>query len=332
VTLDKLAGGVSRAAAALPDEVAEAHITFAGRPARVRAVGAALADAILAPFLPLATAPSPTPQLTLDVWDGEATGVPCPIPVPGEPRLDHDGDAVLVHTHHWGGVSALDRVTGRLVGWRSATARMTPDELTKPEHLLLAIWLSDRGVGVAHTALVAQDGRGALIAGDQGAGKSTAALACAAAGMAFLGDDRCGIEETADGFTGHALSLSARLDADHIERHPWLTAGHPARAFAGVKSLLHMTQGPASVPIRVLLLPERGEAALLPVSGGRALFAIAPSSLIVAPGGGHAGFDRLARLAQSVPAFRLRTQDPAEIAPLVAEALDRAAAPAAPLR
>jgi hypothetical protein len=65
---------------------------------------------------------------------------------------------------------AIDRVTGEVV-W----------PWTQP---------GSRPVVTLHAAGVACAGRAALIVGDSGSGKSTAALACASAGFGFLGDDQ----------------------------------------------------------------------------------------------------------------------------------------------
>ena len=69
---------------------------------------------------------------------------------------------------------------------------------------------------------------GALVVGGPGAGKSTTALACAASGFGFLGDDHIGIEEADDGgFFGHSLYSTARLSSEQLVLNPELGCGAP---------------------------------------------------------------------------------------------------------
>src|SRR5262249_49065941 len=77
----------------------------------------------------------------------------------------------------------------------------------------LSAWLAGRGLQVLHAAAVAFAGRGVLLVGPGGAGKTTAALACALAGGDFLGDDLCAVE--AGGIPRvHSLFGTVKLNAD----------------------------------------------------------------------------------------------------------------------
>lgn len=70
-------------------------------------------------------------------------------------------------------------------------------ELTSyPMATALASWAVASGLWPVHAAAVAFDGRGVLLVGDSGAGKSTSALACALAGAELLGDDLCIVDPT----------------------------------------------------------------------------------------------------------------------------------------
>src|SRR5262245_22761595 len=68
-----------------------------------------------------------------------------------------------------------------------------PDDLWFLSHPLLTLTLVEllkrRGMYSAHAACLAVGGRGLLLAGVSGAGKTTLALALARAGLQFLGDD-----------------------------------------------------------------------------------------------------------------------------------------------
>jgi len=72
------------------------------------------------------------------------------------------------------------------------TPAVARDQLYASFHFLDAVaysCLAHRYVTPIHAACVASRGRGILLAGDSGAGKSSLAWACARAGLTFVGDD-----------------------------------------------------------------------------------------------------------------------------------------------
>jgi len=68
---------------------------------------------------------------------------------------------------------------------------MTYLDRAAPMRHLLTLWFGLQGRYLFHGAAVGEAGSGVLILGTGGAGKSTTALACLEAGMAYAGDDRC---------------------------------------------------------------------------------------------------------------------------------------------
>jgi hypothetical protein len=298
-------------------------LRIAGRPVAVRVEGRDLAATLLGAFAPLcAPLHGAAPALTIAITDGEVTGTAPPIQAPpGREWVDASDPGRVVCVDPERAVTVLDRAAGHIAAWRASAGAVRFEERTKPLALPLAVWLHDRNVGVVHAGLVARGGRGVLVVGDAGAGKSTTALACAAGGFAFLGDDRIAVE----GRTGHLLSGRARLAAGALARDPWLADGATVEPASGRdKALLAPRGATASATICAIVLPERGAAAVLPATAGAILRAMAPTSLLGVAGGGADGFARLSALARAVPAFRLRSDDPADVPDLVAQALERA--------
>lgn len=139
------------------------------------------------------------PDFHIDVFDGSECGLPLPRlgwnridfglkrRVPG--WSDKDRTTYILRTER--GVAIAD--------WRARHAYIwLPSYRSLPwwEHATPLRWLFDEmaqrnGMLLLHTAVVGYQGRGLLIGGPGGTGKSTLALACAAYGMDFVGDDYC---------------------------------------------------------------------------------------------------------------------------------------------
>lgn len=118
----------------------------------------------------------------------------------------------------------------------SPEALASGDLRGQPVNRSIAGWLGSHTVQLVHGAAVAVDGRGVLIVGVSGRGKSTTALACARAGFVYLGDDMC-VVETGSVDRGipariHGVFATAKLNSDSRERldaGDWLPLGTTSR-------------------------------------------------------------------------------------------------------
>ena len=89
-----------------------------------------------------------------------------------------------------------------------------------PFRIILS-WLCNRHrMQIVHGAAVAIDGRAVLLAGAGGSGKSTTALACALAGLGYLGDDYCAVEPGAGKV--HMVYQTAKLFRPTLDMLPAL--------------------------------------------------------------------------------------------------------------
>ena len=322
--MEAMSAGFARAAAARPAERHELACTIAGRPAKLEILGDALA-ARLAPVFPTGSGPSEAgdAELTLQLWDERACGISRPeaalsasfaqrwdLP---EETYGTSRDRRLLclrrpHAELW-----LDRNARRIVGAVTAAEAIPLNLCGKPFQPLVSVWCRDRGVQLVHAGLVSQGGRGVLIAGESGAGKSTTSLACAVAGLGFLGDDCVGVErDGAGGFRGHGIYATAFLMDPDV---PTLVASGACEAREGEpKQLVTLARAadvtrPASVAIEALVLPRvSGESAsrLERASKREALLALTPSSMLGwRPRQDARGFERLAALTLALPVWRL---------------------------
>jgi hypothetical protein len=316
-----------RALAAESGALHELDLTLAGMAARMRVVGGRLAADLTRAFAPALSARAAGPvELEIDVWDEAETGVHWPEEDKDgwEGGWELDGDLVwtstdrrvlMGHGPHWH--YRFARGESLIVGSVSSAAAQSIVELGRPLNLPLSLWHLDHGYRVIHAALVSRNGRGALIAGRMGAGKSTVALACLEAEYEFLGDDHVAVAVDGENDLGHGIYGAARLAAADLARFPALESASLEGAVATTEKLLiRLAELPGArfaraTEIRALVLPRvgRGEGTQASeASGAETLLAMVPTSMFRQPLRlGTSGMEPLARLAERVPAYWLET-------------------------
>jgi hypothetical protein len=302
---------------------------------RVEFIGRALWDR-LGPALNGLTATSPTSPTgpgvagapaTLTVWDMTSTAQRLPpltlLPDPGEPaRSTHltapgpDGRpavscwfqpleaAISLHDHRDGAGYFVVRDAGRLPAWESAAPLRAP----------LRWSLADQGLHLVHAASVGVEGRGVLLPGQGGSGKSTTTALCALAGLQTTGDDYVVLDPGAR--TVHALYRTVKLAGGLVERlvarppgpgaglPAGFEAGHGKRAYwldeVAPGSLVGTLAVAAVLAPRVAGLPATR---FTPASPAEALRRLAPSTLLQLPGGAESAFAAMRSLVDAVPVF-----------------------------
>ena len=307
----------------------QSYCTFAGRTVRLRVAGDGLAQKIADAFRHLLRGGNPSDtDLTIDLWDASETSILCPVnPEPVEARQLSSNSYVefglilgsladrFVGAQRPQIVTWLDRCERHLVGCVARHDQLPLYDRGKPLHFPLLLWHHDQGAEVIHAALISKNGEGVLVGGKGGAGKSTVALACLEAGFDYLGDDYIGLEACDPStFIGHSLYSVTWLMADHLTRFPRLIphAIYPERP-EQEKTLVPLSQVFSGrllscARIRALVLPRitgNSSTHLRSASKGDALFALAPSSILLRPGLGATTLDKLACLSERVPCYWL---------------------------
>jgi len=318
------------------EQIVSFDVMLSGALVRFRVAGPRLASDLIAPFAPATRVKvsEREPDLQIDVWDGAATRVACSA-LPFDPKMGPYGvvtcapDKQFVAYQRPASVGWLDRKRGRVIAWFDSADALYLDERAKPFAKLISVWLKGHGVILGHAGVVGRNGRGILFAGLGGAGKSTTSVACLRAGLDYVGDDYVGLEEQGPGrFTARGYFSSALLDVDRFA---------PFADFAGrfiapyhaheAKSLAHFAdwlpqQLPDGLAIDAVVVPRiaGGDAhRLRPTSKIDALLALAPSTLLMMPLPEVAQFEMLARLVESVPAYRLELGTDLETIPRAIE-------------
>jgi hypothetical protein len=307
-------------------------LLIAGRRVRLLFAGPALVEPLLPALEHAVDRGAGDPDLTIRIWDTASTGAVMAAPAWGTDDYREHGvidgffDDELQITYQWitHSLSILEPARGEAVYWVEDPAEFPFFDRAAPLRKLLAGWLASRGLQLTHAAALGDEDGCVLLAGNAGAGKSSAALACLGSPVRHIADDYCVLAPVADAPpTVHSLYSSAKAHPDTIERlgldPGW--AANPDRP-DGDKAVLYLHRHapgrlvPAA-PLRAIAVPRISgalETTYEPINGGQALAALAPSTMIQLPGTGPATMAALSGAARAVPCFRLDVgTDPAGV-------------------
>lgn len=322
VAHDQLGRGFRRASSRSGDATRTSFYLFAGRAVRLRIVGGPLVQRLARPFAHLAAQRPRCRQshLTIDLWDETSTGVglrerPRGSASSGRAAIGVAGGGRWVSRRTAGFWTALDRVGSSLVGWIEDAGRLGPFEMFTPLQSELGLWYRDHGIQPIHAGLILYEGKGALLAGPGGAGKSTVLLSCLESGFQWVADDRLGLEEVSPvAFTAHSLYSSVAVLPDHLLRFDRLqldSGSEPHRITPCGKTFallfgLWPDAAATSAPIRVILLPQPAHSAdthsVRRASPREALLQLLSTTLRLVPRTAKKdAVERLGRLVRAVP-------------------------------
>jgi hypothetical protein len=337
---------------------AETAFRLAGTPVRLRCSPPGLLPLLRGPLEHLTVAGETGATVaTIDVWEDPAPGnrlLADPglyhrVPRDATPLPDPTGTADLLllcderfHAVWLGWIGWLqfyDRQTGRcLVLLRDARA-LPAWEFAAPLRSPFAHLLSPRDAAVAHGAAVGWEGRGVILAGEGGSGKSTTALRCLLAGAEFLGDDYVIAQAgPGPGALAHSLYHFAKLREDMIPNLPAVAAHRIPEGTIPLEKptfALHPAFADrfrASLDIRAILLPRvagRGPARIGPGDPAAALSArsaLVEGTVAQIPGFPASGRRALERFTASLPCHELQLgSEPGTIPGVIRGFLERIA-------
>ena len=180
-----------------------------------------------------------------------------------------------------------------------------------PFRIILSWICNQHRMQIVHSAAVAFDGRAVLLAGAGGSGKSTTALACALAGLGYLGDDYCAVEPAAGRV--HMVYRTAKGNRATLDMLPslagWLTNRDRISREKGVMFLNESNvELVRSAELSAILLPRvtaEPMTTLYPATRDDAIKAVLPSTIGGLMGGTSVTPRLIMELVSSVPAFHL---------------------------
>ncbi|MFN0094905.1 MAG: hypothetical protein ACKVVT_09020 [Dehalococcoidia bacterium] len=326
---DAMAGAYASAAERTGEHIVRRAV--AGLQVEVRFAGPALIPYVLPAFDHLPEL-SPGPDLVIRAWESAATGVALPPEagvlsehtrrgLPGEGPVDGIATSFLFGS---GGLSFYRTATGEAYYWMPSAAATPYYDRCTPLKAILHWFLGERGAHILHGGVVGEAGRGVLIAGGSGAGKSTTCLASLSGGLDYVSDDHCALTWDGDGApVAQSIYASGKLTVPSLELLPeFKPQVANAASLATEKGLLLLTaRYRAQLPVRarlaamVVLAQTTGRPRIESIGGGAALTALAPSTLLQLPGARAEALRQMGRLARVLPAFRLHLGDDVRAVP-----------------
>jgi len=223
-------------------------------------------------------------------------------------------------------LNVLDRTRRRAIFWAADQATLPYWEEHAPFRHIFGWWLEAEGFTVAHAAGVGTSDAGAIVVGASGSGKSTVALSCLGSGLRCSGDDYQLVQTDGQPHT-FSLYSCVKLEPDGVAWFPRLAGsaemvGGKARFFLNELWPEVLTRG---FPIRAVLVPKitGGTSRLVPISGGAALAALAPSSILQLRAVQGDPLGAMARIVSYAHTFRLELgNDMEHVSSLVHQALE----------
>lgn len=326
----ELADAVDAAFALRADQVRILNLALAGLAVRCRIGGARLGERIACAFAGRSSPPYPggAAALTIDFVSLDETGAPLPSAMPGRecdrfsrwPTASADlyssDDGRFVGSVSANECAWLDRASGRLTGYCVRTGEQSLFAIGRPLHFPLCVWHHDRGVRIVHAALVGRAGCGILLPGLSGSGKSTTAIACALAGLDYLGDDHVGVARTAAGiWQGYGIHGTAWLEPRQARSFGALAGalveGRRPPDDKGLVFIEEIAPGVfrSHTTIRAIALPrpvDSDRSGFRPASRAEAFRAVCLGSIgSVIPRPAAADVEALARMVDELPCYHL---------------------------
>ena len=310
--------------------VVEHDLRLGGAIVRLRFAGAALVPYVLPPLAHLRTdAAGEQPILSVELWDAASTGVfPPRFPsggedVPGRGEVREYGEAGVravfhsgVHARdgHFTSVTLFDEQVSVARHFVTGPEHIQRQDRAAPLRAVLHLALDRPDRLLVHAGAVASGGRGVLLTGPGGSGKSTSAVAAFLSGYDYLGDDYVLVDLACAPPMVHSLYATAKLGSAAMSLLPALS--DTLRYGAPIGDQKHVIDVSALRPgglgrsarIEGIVVPRpyaNGRTLLRRASAGVALQALAPSTLFQAPWRDGAMLGPLAMLARSVPAYVL---------------------------
>jgi hypothetical protein len=295
--------------------------TLAGRTIRLEGAGSALISRIAPAFCHLPHVSDDAPaDLTVLLWDTASTGQPLPdlgpfravTGSPVTPILHGSGRSFIFHAFE-NAMSYLDHEERMGVYVVEDASALPPWERACPLRTLLTWWLASHDLLLAHGAAVGSPDGAVVLAGPGGSGKSTAALACLAAGMGYLGDDYVLLDPRSHSVW--SVYCSAKLAEDHLMRFPGLMQAEAAQCAdpadakrIGWPAAVRPSVMVLSAPVRAMIVPvvqPDAPCTVTPVPASRALMAVAPLTMFQTAGDQRTAFRLVTEFVRDMPTFRL---------------------------
>lgn len=331
----RLSGEAARSSGGFKDR----WVDLGGRTVLLRFAGPATSEPLMPAFAHIETDANDEPALRVHIWDSRSSATAPPVPQWSRDAFreygairGYFGDGFFA-VYAWGlkALSVVDMDGRNAFFWIEDIGRLDVFHRASPLRVLLHLWLIEQSLQLVHGAALGRPDGCVLLVGNSGAGKSSTALSCLESDLLLLSDDYCLMTQD-NPPTVSSLYGTAKVERTALGRLPGLeglVAPVPGSEFDKALLDLH-TNLPgkllARAPLRAVVAPRisgERETHAVRCSGGTALRALAPSTLLQLPGNDESAMRNLGSIVRSVPCFRLDVgTEPALIAPAIEAILD----------
>jgi hypothetical protein len=294
------------------------HWTIAGRAVNLVLAGNALAP-LTRPLEHAQTNNNSLSDFTIHAWEGPEDWQP-PEPLwqhtAGEDSVGLCTSRFRINYHEPSRLLCLwDRQSRRAVYWVRRAIDLPFWEIASPFRILFHWWAQSWGGQVAHAAAVGVDGRGVLLVGRSGSGKSTAALACLRHGLDFVGDDYV-LLTAGPAPAAHCLYSSAKMHAASLAQyfpewqgHVGTRVGPESKCVLYLRDLDGIRLRPR-LDLCAIVTPQVTAdpyPAITPASPAQTWLALVPSTVFQLPDARQTTLAFFSTFARKLPSFGLTT-------------------------
>lgn len=297
------------------------YLSIGGYTINLRFVGPALIPYLI-PALKHLTAETQTESaLTIYLLDSASTGRK--IPPPPWSHEDYLAQGTIngynngrIHTSYnlvTSMLSMLDSERDLGLLWIKDARQILYTDSAAPFRSIFHWWMRDHNRQLLHAASVGDLTGSVLIPGRSGSGKSTTALACMFAGFFYLGDDHVLVDEAPKPQI-YSLYNSAKVHEENLKDFPHLLPMVSNNKKLDCEKALifmyehHPERITTCLPIRLIIIPKitgLTSTKIYPVSPGKALKALAPSTIFQMSGAGLKDFQTIANFVRKVPCYTI---------------------------
>lgn len=259
-------------------------------------------------------------ELTIYIWDSESTGAPAIVtgcdsssPAKGEIWIRNETSETSAFRPADNLLYQLNADEGVAHFWAQDGTDLPFDERVGPLRHILSWWLRERDLYFVHSSGVGTDSGGLLIAGNNGAGKSTTALTCLNSGLKFFGDNYV-LVGGGPRPNLSTLYASASLRIPHAKNVPDILAPfNPSTSVQAGKQSAYLNhvypdRMASGLPLRAIafpLLTDAPETTFQLATKRDALMALVSNSITPLSGRDPEAFQFLASLVRRLPTYRL---------------------------
>ena len=261
------------------------------------------------------------PDLTIFILDHETSIVPLKLPTHRPLLLETRGEIPSLsddhlftsYNHHDGSLNIIHLTDNIGIYWVRGQKYVPWWTSASPLQRIISYWFRHQNHELTHAACVGNDQDCVLFAGASGAGKSTTTLACLSAGLRYLSEDYCLIQNNPNPIV-HNVYNTLKLDNKTLnffpEYKPWISnpgkKPHEKAFIFPSETFPYQYEKTRSLKaIFVLKQVSQQKSMVVRCNRAEALSALSVSTIFQLAGTGQTTLNFYVKLLDKVPSYRL---------------------------